>query len=47
MKLPFINESIFESNKSPVQKEKSFYIYIYIVKLLFMPNGSIFLCIIP
>ena len=30
MKLPFINEGIFEPYKSPVERGESFYIYIYI-----------------
>ena len=30
MKLPFINESIFEPHKSPIEIRESSYIYIYI-----------------
>ena len=30
MKLPFINEGIFEPYNSPVERGESFYIYIYI-----------------
>ena len=30
MKWSFINDGIFESHKSPVEREKSPYIYIYI-----------------
>ena len=30
MKLPFINEGIFEPHKSPLERGKSLYIYIYI-----------------
>ena len=29
MKLPFINESIFESQKSSIERGESSYIYIY------------------
>ena len=29
MKLPFINEGIFEPYKSPVERGESLYIYIY------------------
>ena len=32
MKLPFINESIFESQKSSIERGESFFIYIYIYK---------------
>ena len=36
MKLPFINECIFEPYKSLVEKrESSFYIYIYIFKNIY------------
>ena len=30
MKLPFINESIFESQKSSIERGESSFIYIYI-----------------
>ena len=30
MKLPFINESIFEPHKNPIEIRESSYIYIYI-----------------
>ena len=34
MKLPFINEGIFEPHKSPLERGKSLYIYIKYEKLL-------------
>ena len=33
MKLPFINECIFEPHKSPIKIWESSYIYIYIYKI--------------
>ena len=30
MKLPFINDDIFKPHKNPVEREKSYFIYIYI-----------------
>ena len=33
MKLPFINEGIFEPHKSPLERGKSLYIYIYIYNM--------------
>ena len=32
MKLPFINEGIFEPHKSPVKRGESFYLYYYMLR---------------
>ena len=36
MKLPFMNESIFEPHKSPVERGESSYIYILAFELVLM-----------
>ena len=36
MKLPFINEGIFELHKSPVERGESSFLYIICYELLFM-----------
>ena len=34
MKLPFINDDIFKPHKNPVEREKSYFIYIYIYRYM-------------